>query len=103
MPRAAGLHGRRKRAMMQAVRAHTLGERRREYVRTATARATARATADAGDHAGGWRWMAPHRCRAASACDVPPQPAIARPGGGWRPTEVDRGRRRGQKRAGAAL
>src|ERR1700730_5106240 len=43
---------------------------------------TTTATADAADHARGRRWMAPGQCRAASAYNVPPQPPIARPGGG---------------------
>src|ERR1700738_4145942 len=54
---------------------------------------TATATADAADHARGRRWMAPNQCRAASAYNVPPQPAIARPGGGRHRTALDRGRR----------
>ena len=64
---------------------------------------TATTTADAADYARGRRRMAPRRCRAASACHVPPQPAIARPGAGRHRTAFDRGCGCGQARAIAAL
>src|SRR5271169_4973320 len=64
---------------------------------------TATATADAADHARGWRRMAPRQCRAASAYNVPPQPAIARPRAGRDRAALDRGRGRGQTGASASL
>src|SRR5438132_10817095 len=81
------------------IRSRGQSERRRQDAGTATATATA----DAANHAGGRRWLAPNQCRAASAYNVPPRPAIARPGGGRRRTALDRGRRRGQAGASAAL
>src|SRR5271169_4139126 len=65
--------------------------------------ATTTTTADAADHSRGrWR-MAPRQCRAASAYNVPPQPAIARPRAGRHRAALDRGRGRGQTGASASL
>src|SRR6516162_10609016 len=64
---------------------------------------TATATADTADHARGRRRMAPRQCRAASAYNVPPQPAIARPRAGRHRTAQHRGRGRRQAVASASL
>src|SRR5215467_10225378 len=61
------------------------------------------ATADAADDAGGQERLASDRCRRATRGTVSPQPAVGRSGAGPDRTALDRGCRRRQARAGAAL